>query len=358
MLRKSLSKRIITSLICLIMGMSAGLFPKINVNAYNDTVQLQEDTYNTLIKGTTVYNGVDYAKTDGYNPLYYFLNYADLRAAFGADPYKLVEHWALHGKAEKRTCNAAITRGTQAYSSKTEYIVPSYQLTSEQKDGLVVIPEEIHSNGGMNARQDIEARNVAKQLAQDIYDNVSTNGQNTQIEMVTYATAVVRAYCNAGKYTETGNIYRTAYGVFIGHEYSSAGATRALGLILDYLDQIMVSVTNDPTNDLTYPPLKWVHVNANQWTDQWCQVVCDNHEAYADPISGYAGYGKNPRNDASASADDIQHYVEYSKETDVKSTRPPLVEGNPPYKVTQNKQKNSNSMSGNKLDSYYTKYNK
>ncbi|SFC41806.1 hypothetical protein [Butyrivibrio sp. YAB3001] len=335
-------RKVIRISACLIMGMSV-LFStytsRVYASTYSDAVGISEDTYNTLIKGTTVYNGVDYAKKDGYNPLYYFLNYADLRAAYGADPAKLVEHWAIFGRNEKRTSNTQLALAPQANSSKKEYVVPSNQKTKTKKDGMVVIPQEIHSNGGMNRRQETEARSVALQLAQNIYNQVTTNGGGTQIEMVCYATGIVKAYLDIGTFTTEGKLYRTAYGVFIAHEYSSAGATRALGLILDYLNQLCQA-----DKDKEYPPLQWVHVNANTWDDQWCQIVCDNHEAYADAIVSQAGYGKHPNQ--GGSKQDVQSYYQYATENDIINTRPPYVDGD--YKITENQQKNQNPMSGQK----------
>ncbi len=276
------SFKVCRCVICFILMLTISFGPCMKVSATDDTVQLSEDTYNTLLNGTTVYNGVDYAKKYGYNPLYYFLNYNDLRIAFGADPARLVEHYAIYGIKEKRVANAPITRGAHAWGSSNEYIVPSYQKTSKQKDGMVVIPEQLHGNGGMNARQDVEARSIARQLALNIYDQVMNPPSNQQgssrsssssstptvseIKMVAYATGIVQAYCNAGVELtkeqvkkQNSKVYRTAYGVFCAHKFTSAGATRALGLILDYLDAVIQQ--NNPGS----PPLKWVHVNANTW---------------------------------------------------------------------------------------------
>ncbi len=362
MLSASFYRRIIKSILCTVICITV-LFPmfsyKVMASNYSDSVGLSEDTYNTLINGTTVYNGVDYRtdpdkKGKNYNPLYYFLNYADLRAAYGANPNELVKHWALLGKnKENRVADRLIERPVGAYSGSTEYVVPAYQKTKDKKDGMVVIPNEVHSNGGMNRRQETEARNIAMQIADHVFEHVTTNGSGTQIEMVTYATGIVNAYCNAGTYTTEGKIYRTAYGVFIGHEYSCAGATRALGLVIDYLDQKMTKITNDPKDERTYPPLRWVHVNANTWNDQWCQIVCDNHEAYADAWKAIAGYGKHPN--AGGKKQDVQTYYKFAAEGDYSTTRPSLVDGE--YKIEGDGWKNSNSMSGAK-DSYYNAYHR
>jgi hypothetical protein len=315
-------------------------------------VEIDEDTMVALDKFNRTYNGKN------FNALCYFLNYQDLRIdpGIGANPYALYQHYVDHGFAEKRVADQVINPTARTSRSKFEYVVPSYQKTKKQKDGMTVIPDEIHSNGGMNRRQENEARSVAYQLAQHIYDQVNVLGNGTQIQMVAYATGIVRAYCNCGReLTEeevksTNNkLYRTSYGVFIAHEYTSAGATRALGLILDYLDQLWDADYQLGLKE--YAPLKWVHVNANKWDDQWCQIVCDNHEAYADPIQSWAGYGKHPN--WGGRKQDYQTYYGFAFESDIINTRPRYVDGE--YQITgSNPTYNANPM-GNKgqSDSYY-----
>lgn len=275
-----------------------------------DGIKISEDTRKTLEKGTTKYNGVDYSGAPYYyNPLYYYLNYSDLREAFGPNPELLIKHYVEFGLKEKRIANKEIVTGPYPESSSFEYVVPSYQKTSKKQDGMVVISGNLHSNGGMTRAQEVAARDIAYQISNYVYDQVKPKHDaykdGDQIKMVAYATGIVRAYCDLGTYTTDGKIYRTAYGVFIGGEYSCAGATRALGLVLDYLD---AKVDDDP-------PLKWVHVNANKWEDQWCQIVCDNHEAYADPTQSWAGYGKHPNQGGTKK--DIKTYYNYANESDI-----------------------------------------
>ncbi len=282
-------------------------------------VTLSEDTRKTLEKGTTKYNGVDYSKAPyNYNPLYYYLNYADLREAIGPDPAKLVEHYALFGIKEKRVANKETVVGPVPDSGSFQYVVPSSQKTQKKSDGMVVISGNVHSNGGMTRAQEVAARDVAYQIAKHVYEQVKPKHDaykdGDQIKMVAYATGIVNAYCNMGTFTTEGKIYRTAYGVFVGGEYSSAGATRALGLVLDYLDTMM---TDDP-------PLKWVHINANKWDDQWCQVVCDKHEAYADAILPSAGYGKHPNEGGKKK--DIKKYYDFAGEGDIYNITPQTVD--------------------------------
>ena len=255
----------------------------------------KDDPYTQLAKGTTVYNGKDYKNQ--YNPLFYYLNYEDLRQAFGTDANKLIEHYVIFGIKEKRVANRLI-------GDSTDYIVPS------GKEDVVIVQKTTHDNGGMTYAQEIQARSIAKQIADNINaraaaidaekiaeaeaknkgkDNGKDNSKKSSskskqkevekvkdIEKVAYACGIVKAYCDLGTYTTEGQIYRTAYGVFIGREYSCAGSTRALGLILDYMG------------------ITWYHKNINQWADQWCQVIVDGQEGFADPLISCAGYGKHP----------------------------------------------------------------
>ncbi len=51
-----------------------------------------------------ILNGVDY--TDEFDPVYYVNKYADLKAAIGNDPKKLLVHWVQYGKNEGRIAKA------------------------------------------------------------------------------------------------------------------------------------------------------------------------------------------------------------------------------------------------------------
>ena len=183
-------------------------------------IHAADDPYTAFSKATTVYNGVDYKSE--YNPLFYYLNYADLRQAFGTDANKLIEHWVLFGKKEKRVANRLI-------GDSTEFVVPTGD------EGVVVIPKTKHDNGGMTYDQEIQARSIAKQIAAAINNaaeasdtsksssssssksskSKSKTKEIKEVEKVAYAAGVVKAYCDLGTYTTEGKMYRTAYGVFI-----------------------------------------------------------------------------------------------------------------------------------------------
>lgn len=127
------------------------------------------------------------------------------------------------------------------------------------------------SNTGLSsAQKQAQARAVAQQIAAGI------GAQGTDLERVAKAAQAVSAYCSKATYTTEGSDYSQAYGVFIKGEYSCAGATRALGMVLECMGY------------------KWEHVNPNQWTHQWCKVTMDGQAGWADGQIGMAGYGEHP----------------------------------------------------------------
>lgn len=129
------------------------------------------------------------------------------------------------------------------------------------------------SSSTSSSNSDNSKYNQAKAVAQKIANSIT--GSN-DLEKITKAARIVSEYCSKGKYTQTGSDYYTAYGVFIKGEYSCAGATRALGMVLECMGY------------------SWQHMNENQWTHQWVVVTMDGQVGYADGQVGIAGYGKHP----------------------------------------------------------------
>ncbi len=128
---------------------------------------------------------------------------------------------------------------------------------------IVVIPNT-------NMTEDQQGKAVAKQIASAIPKDLS------DLDRVTLASEIVYLYCLDSHYTMEGSYYYRPYGVFIKGEYSCAGATRALGAVLDYMGY------------------DWSHINENQYTHQWCRVYMDGEWGWADPMTGMAGYGDYP----------------------------------------------------------------
>ncbi|MEE1155477.1 MAG: Ig-like domain-containing protein [Acutalibacteraceae bacterium] len=128
---------------------------------------------------------------------------------------------------------------------------------------IVVIPNT-------NMTEEQQGKAVAKQLANAIPN------YNSDLDKVSFATQLVYLYCLDSYYTMEGSYYYKPYGLFIQGEYSCAGATRALGEVLNYLGY------------------SWQHTNENQNTHQWCELYMDGKKGWADPMAGLAGYGKYP----------------------------------------------------------------
>ncbi len=111
-------------------------------------------------------------------------------------------------------------------------------------------------------------------VAQEIANSIPKYETSSDSARVAAAAWKVSQYCNKGTYTTEGSDYYTAYGVFISGEYSCAGATRALGMVLECMGY------------------EWEHVNENQWTHQWCKLEMDGRIGWADGQMGGAGYGE------------------------------------------------------------------
>ncbi len=118
--------------------------------------------------------------------------------------------------------------------------------------------------------KDRQASEIARQIASEI----NSKGYGTDLEKVQAAASKVSEYYYKGTHIESGNDYRTPYGVFIKGEASCAGCTRALILVLEYM-----GFTN------------LVHANENGWTHQWVILTMDGQKGYADGQVGMVGYG-------------------------------------------------------------------
>ncbi len=213
------------------------------------------DPYATLVNATTVYNGVDYSAE--YFPLFYYLNYPDLQQAFGLDGNALIKHYVEYGRAEHRVANKCFA---------TVLVVP------DMHDTVTLLTNAAHDNGGMTQPQETTARYIAAQIASQI---IAASPKATQVERASYAAGVVKAFCERSEYTLTDKLANTAYGVFVSRQYNRAGATRALGLIYDYMG------------------ITWEHVNRDKTgIDQWCKIIVDKKEGFGDGVAGVAGYGE------------------------------------------------------------------
>ena len=114
--------------------------------------------------------------------------------------------------------------------------------------------------------KDTQALAVAQQIASVIPTDRSGIGR------IMIAAHIVSSYSKFCTYTMSGPDYWSAYGVFIRGEYSCAGSTRALGLVLSCMGY------------------QWRHINENQYSHQWCELEIGGRTVIADGQTGEVGY--------------------------------------------------------------------
>lgn len=119
----------------------------------------------------------------------------------------------------------------------------------------------------------VEKEALALEVAQQIASTIPTG--ISDLERVSTAAQIVSYYCGFCDYTMDGKDYRTPFGVFIKGEYSCAGATKALGLVL------------------TCMGYEWKHINENQYSHQWIELNMDGQPGWADGQMGLANYGEH-----------------------------------------------------------------
>ena len=121
-----------------------------------------------------------------------------------------------------------------------------------------------------------EQAEAADKVAQKIAQTIMSDGRlTTDLHRVRAAANVVMQYCRRSAYgNDEKKYYRTPYGVFVAGIFTCAGATRALGRVLDFMGY------------------DWQHANENQWSHQWCELTMDGKKGFADGMGGFAGYGE------------------------------------------------------------------
>ncbi len=120
-----------------------------------------------------------------------------------------------------------------------------------------------------------EGRAQAEAICKQYADAILANGSlRTDQEKVAAAAKIVADQCGKITYGQDANkYYRSPYGVFVSGNYTCAGATRALGRILEYMGY------------------SWNHLNENDEYHQWCDVKMDGRIGWADGMGGTVGFG-------------------------------------------------------------------
>lgn len=142
------------------------------------------------------------------------------------------------------------------------YLYPATCKRCTVTKGSALVPKTKKEKNDM-------AREVAMLLVAEI-------PEGSDLERVSTAAYIVSIFASYGQYTMEGEDYSQPYGVFVKGEYSCAGCTRALGMLLECMGY------------------EWEHINAHQYTHQWCVVEMDGKIGWADGQIGMAGYGEFP----------------------------------------------------------------
>lgn len=126
----------------------------------------------------------------------------------------------------------------------------------------------------LTAQQAAEADVVAKRIA----EKAMAEGGSTEGDKVAYAAALVQQYVKGCRYENDANsYYRSPYGVFVAGVFTCAGATRAMGRVLDFMGYT------------------WYHTGEDQWDHQWVVVKLDGEYAWIDiqKIGALMGFGNH-----------------------------------------------------------------
>lgn len=127
---------------------------------------------------------------------------------------------------------------------------------------------------GLTKAQAEQADKTAREIAEYIKSNKEFT---SDLQKVRAASRIVAGFCQRCVYGNDPNrYYRTPYGVFVAGVFTCAGATRALGRVLDFMGY------------------KWEHANENKWSHQWCIINMDGQKGFADGQVGLANYGSHP----------------------------------------------------------------
>lgn len=182
--------------------------------------------------------------------------------------------------SESRTCSACGAVETQTVPAPG-HVFTNWTVTTEATYEAEGSRTRTCTGCGMTETETIpmleltkeEKRQLALQVAQKIAASITATSDLEKVEQAAY---LVSQYSRNCRYTMEGEDYSQAYGVFVKGEYSCAGSTRALGMVLDCLG------------------IRWEHVNENEYTHQWCRVWINGEEGFADGQAGIAGFGKHP----------------------------------------------------------------
>lgn len=215
--------------------------------------------------------------------LHNYLNTMGKKVELAENAFNRVKDcWAVSPYAEKgvvMVCESGLMNPDAQYNfnpkgsvsradSAVVFMRLSKALAGEQLTGMQIPGTAIDFSKLSLSRKekDAQALAVAKQIASVVPTERSDIGR------IMIAAHIVSSYSKFCTYTMSGPDYWSAYGVFVKSEYSCAGSTRALGLVL------------------TCMGYQWRHINENQYSHQWCELTIGGQTIVADGQTGEVGY--------------------------------------------------------------------
>lgn len=213
--------------------------------------------------------------------IYNYLEAESIELPEAENPYwQMKDCWSISPYAERgvqTACDVGLMNPDQQYNfnprkgvtradAAVVFMRLSKVLAGEQLTGMLIPDTAINFSALSKKEKDAMALAVAQQIASVIPTDRSDIGR------IMIAAHIVSSYSKFCTYTMSGPDYWTAYGVLVKGEYSCAGSTRALGLVL------------------TCMGYQWKHVNENLYTHQWCELNIGGRTIVADGQTGQVGY--------------------------------------------------------------------
>jgi hypothetical protein len=196
---------------------------------------------------------------------YYAQANPDVVAALGTDENVLYQHYVTYGQYEGRLPYDSTSTETTTTISATTSAKPVTQETLDAANKKHNYYKKLSSDYVIASEQN------AQWLAEMIMSNPELTTDYDKVAYATYIIAGVAAQLPYGR--DSAGIYRSPASIFCTENYTCAGATRALGRVLDYMGY------------------EWEHTYENQNHHQWCVLTMDGQVGYADGMAGLVGYG-------------------------------------------------------------------
>lgn len=186
---------------------------------------------------------------------FYAALYPDVKAEYGTDASKLLNHYLTYGMAEGRIPSMLTVPVAYTPVVTTPVIVPINQLANRTS------LKKKCTNAEFQAAYNVAATIVTPLLGK------------TRAEQLEGIQSSLRAMFDNGQvmYSTSALHYNDPYGYFCVGVSSCAGCARATGLCLNMLG------------------IPYEHVNENQWSHQWCRVNVDGSYWICDPYGLYVG---------------------------------------------------------------------